>query len=100
MARCRCTHGLYGEVIDFPQPLAAADQQSLATDQCQYWQTPSPYRGVVLADGPYAYWPLNETGGTVAADLSGNNRNGTYQAGAQLGAALLLLGMTGGRMWA
>ena len=25
-----------------------------------------------------AYWPLNETSGTVAADLSGNGRNGAY----------------------
>ncbi|WP_233867049.1 arabinofuranosidase catalytic domain-containing protein [Paraburkholderia adhaesiva] len=84
---------LYGEAIVFAQRLSASDQGALLNDQCSYWQTPSPYRSVVLADGPYAYWPLNETGGTVAADISGNGRNGTYQAGAQLASGLLLPGM-------
>jgi hypothetical protein len=27
------------------------------------------YESVVLADGPSMLWPLNETSGTVAADL-------------------------------
>ncbi|AET91690.1 hypothetical protein BYI23_B010830 [Burkholderia sp. YI23] len=67
----------------------------MAVDQCQYWHTPCPYRGVVLADSPYAYWPLNEPSGPVAADLSGNNCNRVYQAGVQLAAASLLPGMSG-----
>jgi Concanavalin A-like lectin/glucanases superfamily/Alpha-L-arabinofuranosidase B, catalytic len=86
---------IYGEMIVFAQPLPASDQQSLTTDQCSYWQTPSPYRSVVLADGPYAYWPLNESSGTVAADISGNGRDGTYQVGAQLGAGVMLPGTDG-----
>jgi Concanavalin A-like lectin/glucanases superfamily/Alpha-L-arabinofuranosidase B, catalytic len=86
----RCTHGLYGEVIEFANPLPAGDQQALVVDQCQYWQTPNPYRGVVLADAPYAYWPLTETGGTVAVDVSGNGRNGTYVGPVSLAAAQLL----------
>ncbi|WP_233863468.1 arabinofuranosidase catalytic domain-containing protein [Paraburkholderia adhaesiva] len=86
---------LYGEAMVFAQALSASDQGALLTDQCSYWQTPSPYRSVVLANGPYAYWPLNETSGTVAADISGNGRNGTYQAGAQLASGLLLPGMPG-----
>jgi Concanavalin A-like lectin/glucanases superfamily len=32
----------------------------------------------VMALGPYAYYKLNEGSGTVAADSSGNNRNGTF----------------------
>ncbi len=36
------------------------------------------YQAAVLASGPYAYWPLNETTGTVAADISGSGLNGTY----------------------
>ena len=36
-------------------------------------QPPSnPYGQAVFADGPSAYWPLNDTGGSTAADLSGN----------------------------
>jgi hypothetical protein len=39
----------------------------------------SAYDSVVLADSPVAYWPLNETSGTVATDLTGNGYSGTYQ---------------------
>ncbi|WP_277183512.1 arabinofuranosidase catalytic domain-containing protein [Caballeronia sp. BR00000012568055] len=91
----RCTRALYGEAISFAQALPFTDAQALAINQCGYWQTPNPYRSVMLEDGPYAYWPLSETSGTVAADLSGNGRNGTYQAGAQLGAGRLMQCMDG-----
>lgn len=40
--------------------------------------TGSAYAAAVLADSPALYWRLNETGGTSAADDSGNNRTGTY----------------------
>lgn len=33
-----------------------------------------PYRDAVMADSPWAYWRLNETSGTAAADSSGNGR--------------------------
>jgi RHS repeat-associated protein len=39
------------------------------------------YRTAVLADGPVAFWELDETAGTTAADASGNGRTGTYGAG-------------------
>ncbi len=43
----------------------------------------SNYPAEVLADGPYAYWRLDEPAvilsGDTAADSSGNARNGTYQ---------------------
>lgn len=35
------------------------------------------YAATVIADGPLGYWKLDETSGTVAADSSGNSRNGT-----------------------
>jgi hypothetical protein len=43
------------------------------------------YDSEVLADTPAGYWKLDETGGTIAADSSGNGRNGTYQGGVNLG---------------
>lgn len=36
----------------------------------------SDYRAVVLADGPVAYWPLDETSGTVVSDVSGHGNDG------------------------
>ncbi len=86
----RCTHSLYGEAIQFPQALASADQVALLTNQSRYWGTPFPYETVVLADNPYAYWPLTETSGTVANDVSGNGRNGTYTGAATLASGMLL----------
>ncbi len=34
------------------------------------------YSTVVLAKGPAGYWRLGETGGTTAADTSGNGADG------------------------
>lgn len=36
------------------------------------------YKDVVLADGPVAYWRLDETSGSTAADETGNGNTGTY----------------------
>lgn len=44
-----------------------------------------PYAAAVLADTPYAYWRLNETSGTTAADSSGNGRDGAFVAAPALG---------------
>src|SRR6266508_5978897 len=38
------------------------------------------YTRKVRALSPLAYWPLSETSGTVAYDVSDNARNGTYSA--------------------
>ena len=45
------------------------------------WQRcdPPAVAAAVLQDGPLAYWRLEEASGSVAADASGNGRNGTYQ---------------------
>lgn len=44
----------------------------------------TPYNQVVLAAGPYAYWRLNETSGTIAHDSVGGH-DGTYGSAMQLG---------------
>lgn len=43
------------------------------------------YVSEVLADSPLAYWRLEETSGTSAADSSGNGKTGTYQGSLDLG---------------
>jgi predicted alpha-1,2-mannosidase len=45
---------------------------------------PGSYAAAVVADKPLAYWPLNETNGTVAFDQVGGN-NGTYVGGVTTG---------------
>lgn len=45
----------------------------------------SYYDGVILADTPVAFWPLNETTGTTATDATGNGHDGTYTGGFMLG---------------
>lgn len=44
------------------------------------------YASEVLADSPTAYWRLDETEGTTAADSSGNGNSGTYTNSPSLGA--------------
>lgn len=39
----------------------------------------SALRTEILSFSPEVYWPLDELSGTVAHDISGNGRNGTYQ---------------------
>lgn len=46
--------------------------------------TPNAYGAIVMADQPVAYYPLNETSGTVARDLAGIY-DGTYQSNPTLG---------------
>jgi hypothetical protein len=43
------------------------------------------YDVAVLSDNPAAYWRMNETSGTSAADSSGNGNTGTYFNGVTLG---------------
>jgi hypothetical protein len=51
------------------------------------------YAQNVLQDSPVAYWPLNETSGAVANDLSGNGYSAAYQATPTLGAAPIAPGL-------
>jgi len=43
------------------------------------------YNAGILQLNPVGFWPLNETNGTVAFDISGHNNNGAYKSGAILG---------------
>jgi hypothetical protein len=45
------------------------------------------YQATILADNPVAYYPLDETSGTAAADASTNANNGTYTSGFTLNQA-------------
>ena len=49
-------------------------------------QTTSPYAQAVLSDSPTIYYRLDETGGPVAQDSSGNEHEGAYQEGVTYGA--------------
>lgn len=57
-------------------PVASANFNSNATTIAGAGVS-GPYATAVLADGPLAYWPLNETNGTIAYDYAGGY-NGTY----------------------
>lgn len=50
------------------------------------------YQSEVLADSPYFCWPLDETSGTTATDVSGNARHGTYSGTYTLDATELMIG--------
>jgi uncharacterized repeat protein (TIGR01451 family) len=63
--------------------------QSAGTVSCAIGSLAVGYSAQVLADSPLGYWRLDETSGTVAADSSGNGRNGTIDAGVTLGAPAL-----------
>ena len=45
----------------------------------------STYDKIILNDHPVGYWPLDETSGTVAHDLSGYGNDGIIQGGVTLG---------------
>jgi len=45
----------------------------------------SPYKTLVMSDTPLAYYYLNETGGTAAADATGNGNGGSYNGTFTLG---------------
>lgn len=49
---------------------------------------PASYDATVLADAPFLYWPLNETGGTLVHDYSGNAQMGVMANGFTYGAAV------------
>ncbi|HEV2330035.1 MAG TPA: LamG-like jellyroll fold domain-containing protein [Verrucomicrobiae bacterium] len=51
--------------------------------------TPSPYETTVLQYGPVAYWPLQETSGTIAYDVVGAD-NGTYMTTSASGSSYSL----------
>lgn len=71
-------------VIAAGAPALAAPFRGTTGNPASTWAAatafPSPCQDAVRADAPYLYYPLEETTGTVAADASGNQRNGTYSS--------------------
>ncbi|HEY1786512.1 MAG TPA: LamG-like jellyroll fold domain-containing protein [Verrucomicrobiae bacterium] len=51
--------------------------------------SPSPYEQTVLQYGPVAYWPLQETSGTIAYDVIGGD-NGVYTTTSLSGSSIAL----------
>jgi hypothetical protein len=62
----------------------SAGQAQFTYDRLNRLTRRSAYHHVVGGDKPAAHWTIGEGSGTVASDLSGNGRNGTYQAGVAL----------------
>ena len=56
------------------------------------WLDPALYATAVLADGPLAYWRLGESGGTIAADATGNGYDATYSGSINLGTPGMVVG--------
>lgn len=55
--------------------------------ECGLSQAAQLLSTVILQSSPSGYWPLDETEGVTALDLSGNNNDGTYSGGYVLGVA-------------
>ena len=50
---------------------------------------PTTYQQAIVSLGPIAYWPLDETSGTIAYDVIGGN-NGTYTISSAIGSTYTL----------
>lgn len=59
---------------------------------CDVVSDGSSYSSKVVQFGPLGYWPLNETSGTVANDISGNARHGSLVSSPILAAAPVRVG--------
>jgi len=83
--------GSIDDVAIYPSALTIQQVQKHYVDSGRTLNVPgSPtdaYGKAIYADSPDAYWRLNETSGTTAADTSPNLANGTYAGGYALGAA-------------
>lgn len=75
--------GAISRVAFFPYALTAAQVSNLHAAYAS--GVAATYDNAILALSPSAYWKLNETSGTTAADSSGNGQTGTYSSGVTLG---------------
>jgi concanavalin A-like lectin/glucanase superfamily protein len=69
-----------GTLVTAKSPVSAPVTVASASPTLNYQQT-------VLKNSPSFFWPLDETSGSVANDLSPNGFNGTYESGTTQGAA-------------
>lgn len=67
----------YPDIVDAVTRVTGSDLFSLLARV----DLQNPYVMEILKDEPSAYYRLNETGGTLATDSSGNRRHGTYLGG-------------------
>lgn len=94
-------------VQDALDELAAGSVQEAPVDGKQYARKDAGWTEVtggggsgltyvqkLLAMGPVALYPLNETSGTSALDISGGNNHGTYSGGVTLGQPSITPGST------
>ena len=77
-ANCTVTNLANGSVYYFVVSAVGAANES--TNSTQVSAMPGSYLGWAFAANPVAYWPLNETSGTVAYDLV-QGSNGVYAGG-------------------
>jgi concanavalin A-like lectin/glucanase superfamily protein len=75
--------GAMARVAIYNTALSAA---TIATNYANHTNL-TTYDAGILANSPVAYWKLNETTGTSAADSSGNGRTATYHGTCTLGVA-------------
>jgi hypothetical protein len=87
-ALAACGGGGGGTTASLPVVQRAKTPSTTAQAQPSY----SQFTTDALALKPLAYYPLNESSGAVAADLSGNGYNGTYVGAPTLGTTGLIPG--------
>lgn len=68
---------VYPGPLDSDVPISCADGFKVFALK----KLPGGYSQLVLSHSPASYWRLGEASGSVAADSSGNGRNGTYSGG-------------------
>jgi hypothetical protein len=61
-----------------PHSVSTGESVSVSAINLTLAVWPGLLSDVILGLGPVGYWPLNETAGTQAVDLSGNGHHGTY----------------------
>ncbi|HET7814090.1 MAG TPA: LamG-like jellyroll fold domain-containing protein, partial [Candidatus Baltobacteraceae bacterium] len=88
-ALAACSH--HGSVL--PPVMPAQEHRRL-----QSGAQSDQYSTTILNDGPAAYYRLDDSGTTTAADSSGNNLNGTIGASVTTGAAGLLTSVSDAAM--
>jgi len=65
--------------------VSAVDAQGASPNSTEVSAAPGEYGAWVLGLNPLGCWPLNESGGATALDVTGNGLAGTYQPAVTLG---------------
>src|ERR1039458_3012785 len=73
--------------VPLQSSVSSSTDAALVSAQTQIGGSTTTYDSLIVADGPLGFWPLNESSGTTATDVTGNGHNGTYTGGFTLGQA-------------